>query len=55
MTDGEVPGIAKEPVQFLMHLNGNSVVRCELQAPLIWASSDGRMPPGAESAEFPGA
>ena len=41
MIDGEVPGLATEPVQFLMHLNRNSVVGCELQAPPIWASSDG--------------
>ena len=41
MTDGKDPGLVKEPVQFLMHLNGNSVVGCELQTPLFWASSDG--------------
>lgn len=28
VTDGEVPGLAKEAVQFLMHLNRNSVVGC---------------------------
>lgn len=52
MIDSKVPGLATKPFELLMHQNRSSVVACDL-APLIWGSSDGWMPPGEESGEFP--
>ena len=40
--------------KFLMYLTRNPVVAWELQAPLIWGSSNGWMSPRAESGELPG-